>query len=80
MDEIEVKKFGEQYVACDGERTAMGTTEELARQAIEEMRELSEKAVGETTPAPSPPPQKHAAPIHNKKGLDWFDGTSWGNN
>lgn len=73
---IEVRQFGEQYVACDGERTAIGKTEEDAVKAVEEMQEDAEKV--KEIPPPSPAKQKHSAPIENAKGLGWFDGTSWG--
>lgn len=68
---IKVKQFGTVAVATDGERTAIGTTEELAVQAVEEMQELTQRATGNA---------KQPAPLENRQGLGWFDGTSWGNN
>ena len=63
---IETKKFGEVYVATDGDRVVIGKTEDDAIQGVEEAQELAR-------------PAKIAAPIENPKGLDWFAGTSWGN-
>ena len=63
---IEVKKFGEQYLASDGERVAIGVTEQDAVQSIEEM-----------TPEPV---KSNAAPLENSREghpFDFFGGTSW---
>lgn len=68
---ISVRKFGEQYVACDGERVSIGVTEEDAVKGVEEAQE-SHRVFKEVEK------QKKAAPIENPKGLGWFDGTSWG--
>jgi hypothetical protein len=64
---IKVKKFGEVFVAKDEDRVAIGSTEEAAVEGVVEMQESAKKA-------------KQAVPLENKKGLGWFDGTSWGNN
>ncbi len=64
---IKVKQFGEVFVATDGERSVIGTTEEIAVEGVEEMQEIAAKV-------------KQPVPLENKKGLGWFDGTSWGNN
>ena len=63
---INVKQFGEVFVATDGDRVVIGTTEEIAVVEVEEQQQLAQKV-------------KLAAPIENPKGLDWFAGTSWGN-
>lgn len=64
---IKTKKFGEVVVATDGDRVAIGVTEEDAIEGVEEMQVQTQKA-------------KQAVPLENRKGLSWFDGTSWGNN
>lgn len=63
---IKVKQFGEVAVATDGEVVAIAPTEELAVEAVEEIQQVNPRA-------------KVPVPLENKKGLGWFDGTSWGN-
>ena len=65
---IDVKKFGEAYLAKQGDRVAIGVTEEDAVKAIEDM-----------TP-PVTPSGPIPTPLENsKKGhpFDFFGGTSW---
>lgn len=75
---IRVKQFGEVFVAKDEERVAIADTEEAAVEAVEEMQVQNQQA------AAVPPGERYAAKqavsLENKKGLDWFNGTSWGNN
>ena len=74
MNKIEAKKFGEVYVASDGERSAIGTTKKLAIQAIEEMQALAQVAIDEQAA------KSNAAPLENSKEghpFDPFGGTSW---
>lgn len=74
MNKIEAKKFGEVYVATDGERSAIGKTEEDAIKAIEDMQALSQAAIDEQTS------KSNAAPLENSKEghpFDPFGGTSW---
>lgn len=68
--DIEVKEFGAVFVACDGEKTCIGHTEEEARQGLLDM--INDSIVAQEYH------NKKAAPIENAKGLRWFDGTSWG--
>jgi hypothetical protein len=70
---IKVKQFGEVFVAKDEERVAIADTEEAAVEAVEEMQEQNQKAAEYHKP-------KQPVPLENRKGLGWFDGTSWGNN
>lgn len=67
---IKVKQFGEVFVAKDEERVAIGVTEEAAVEAVEEMQEQTQQAYQKA---------KQPVPLENRKGLGWFDGTSWGN-
>lgn len=62
--QIKVKQFGEVAVATDGEVVAIAPTEELAVEAVEEIQQTNAKI---------------PVPLENRKGLGWFDGTSWGN-
>jgi hypothetical protein len=66
---IQVKEFGEQFVAFDGERSVIAKTEE---EAVEGVKEIQQQNV-EVQRGPKP------APIENPKssGLSWFSGTSW---
>lgn len=70
---INTVKFGEQYLASDGERTAIATTKELAVEAVEEMQEMTIASnVGEVV--------SNAAPLENSRDghpFDPFGGTSW---
>lgn len=66
---ITVKPFGEAFIAYDGERVALGSTEQVAVSAVQEMQEVPVIHKG-----PKP------APLENpKKGhpFDFFAGTSW---
>jgi len=71
-NKIMVEKFGEVFVACDGKISVIGDTKEHAKQELEEIQESNRIAEAAQ--------QKRAAPIAPQKGLDWFNGTSWGNN
>jgi hypothetical protein len=66
---IQTSKFGEAYLATDGERVVINNDEEVAREELKEKQIASSNAK-----APIP------APLENPKGLSWFDGTSWGVN
>lgn len=68
---ITTVKFGEQHVATDGERVAIGVTEEDAVKGVEEMQEIHKEIMQ---------PKTNAAPLNNSKEghpLDPFGGTSW---
>lgn len=71
---IQVKKFGEQFMATTGETVAIAPTPEEAIQKVEE----------QSTPQPIKPiPQgPRGAPINNKvySGTGWFEGTPWSTN
>jgi hypothetical protein len=68
---IEVKQFGEHYVASDGERVTIAVSEEQAVEGVKEIQTQNEEARG-----PKP------APIQNKvySGTGWFEGTPWSTN
>jgi len=72
---LDVKQFGSHFVATDGERVCIGTTETEAVSGVAEMIELAENVVVNNEP---PVRQKIPAPIENNKGSGWFAGTSWG--
>lgn len=75
MNEIEAKKFGEVYVASDGERSAIGKTKEDAIKAIEEMQVLANTATTINEQLKS-----NSAPLENSNEghpFDPFGGTSW---
>lgn len=67
---IDVKQFGEQHIASDGERIVIAPTEELAVEGVEELQEQNKQASNN-----SPKP----APLENPRstGVSWFEGTSW---
>ena len=67
---IQVKKFGEQFIASDSERVAIAPTEALAVEGVVEMQEIA--ATAPRGPKP--------APLENSKEghpFDFFGGTSW---
>lgn len=70
---IEVKKFGEQFVASDGERVVIGTTETDALNGVVELQEQNKVAEEIVERGPK------AVPIENPTSSDfgWFSGTSW---
>ena len=70
---IVTKKFGEQYIASDGEQVAIAPTPE---QAIQKFEEQSTPKPIEVERGPKP------APIVNKSysGTGWFEGTPWSTN
>jgi hypothetical protein len=64
---INTVKFGERYLASDGERSAIGTTKELAVEEVQEMQTQNEV-------------DSNAAPLENSREghpFDPFGGTSW---
>jgi hypothetical protein len=68
---INVKPFGEQHIATDGERVVIGTTEEIAVEGVKELQEQN-KAVETKSPKP--------VSIENFRSTNsphWFEGTSW---
>lgn len=67
--------MGSHYVATDGERVCIGTTETQAVSGVAEMIEIAENVVVNNPPVQR---QKIPAPIENNKGAGWFAGTSWG--
>jgi len=71
---IQVKKFGEQFMATTGETVAIAPTPEEAIKKVEE----------QSTPQPIEPIPKgpKGAPINNKvySGTGWFEGTPWSTN
>jgi hypothetical protein len=70
---IITKKFGEQYLASDGEQVAIAPTPE---KAIKKLEEQSIPKPTEVDRGPKP------APIINKSysGTGWFEGTPWSTN
>ena len=71
---IEVKKFGEQYLATDGERVVVGSTEDHAVNGVVELQEQNNVAEEAVQRGPK------AVPIENHKSVNsmkWFEGTSW---
>lgn len=65
---IKVVQFGEQHIATDGERVAIGVTGELATEAVKDMQEQGIEAA------------RNAAPLNNSSDghpFDPFGGTSW---
>jgi hypothetical protein len=65
---IQVKPFGEQFIATDGERAVIAITAELAVEGVEEMQEISNNV------------KSNAAPLENSREghpFDFFGGTSW---
>jgi hypothetical protein len=66
---IQVKQFGEQFLASDGERVAIALTEELAIEGVEEMQKIS-----------TPPVNTNATLLENSRSghpFNPFGGTSW---
>jgi len=72
---LNVAQFGTHFVATDGERVCIGSTETDAISGVAEMIEIAENVVVNNPPAER---QKIPAPIENNKGAGWFAGTSWG--
>lgn len=72
---LNVAQFGTHYVATDGERVCIGSTETAAISGVAEMIEIAENVVVNNPPVGR---QKIPAPIENNKGAGWFAGTSWG--
>ena len=73
MNKIQAKKFGDFYVATDGERSVIGKTKKEAIEAIEEMQKI-QQVVNEQ------PVKNNAAPLENSREghpMDLFGGTSW---
>lgn len=71
---IDVVKFGEQFLATDGERVEIAETPEVA---IEKIEEIQNTPVVEAHRGPRP------APLDNFRSTDagsFFGGTSWGTN
>ena len=81
MDQkIEAKQFGNVWVASDGERTCIGVDEQSALQGLQDIIDQN-KSLMENPPAITfEYPSKQPVPLDNRKGLSWFNGTSWGNN
>lgn len=69
---IEVKKFGEQYLATDGERVVIGATEDHAVNGVVDLQDQN-KLVEGSGRAPKPAPLEN----HQSSGIGWFEGTSW---
>lgn len=68
---INVTKFGEQFLASDGERTCIEPTPEKAEDCVEQLQQ-GVNPVDTTQPKP--------APLENPKvghPFDFFSGTSW---
>lgn len=66
--QITTVKFGEQYLASDGERCAIGTSEEIAEESVKDMQEVTKSGI------------LNAAPLENSRDghpFDPFGGTSW---
>ena len=77
---IQVKKFGEQYLASDGERVVIGVDETAAVEGVVELQEQN-KIVEEVPVEPQivnhgPKP----VPLEGHRSSNsthWFEGTSW---
>lgn len=70
---IQVKKFGEQFIATDSERVVIAETEENAVEGIKELQEQN-KIVEDVVTGPK------AVPLENYRttnSVGWFEGTSW---
>jgi len=67
---IQTEKFGEQFMASDGERVAIAPTKELAFEEVKGMQEFEDSVYIEPTPAPLE---------NSREGhpFDFFGGTSW---
>jgi len=66
---IQVKQFGEQFLASDGERVAIALTEELAIEGVQEMQQVVNPTIN-----------TNAAPLENSREghpFNPFGGTSW---
>jgi len=71
---INTVKFGEQFLASDGERVAIAETPEIAIEKIEKIEEIQQVAV-ETHRGPRP------AALENHRSTNagsFFGGTAWG--
>lgn len=69
---IEVKQFGQHYVASDGERTAIGSTEDEAFQSVFKMQNSLEPTLTRRGPKPV-----DINPAVTTNSPSWFSGTSW---
>jgi len=66
---VQVKKFGEQFIASDSERVVIAPTEEKAVEGVIEMQQQNAQVERGLKPVP----------IENTRstGMSWFEGTSW---
>lgn len=72
---IDVAKFGEKFLASDGERTCIDETPEAAKDCVETLQQ----GVDPTDPIPVVE-NPRAAPLENSRRghpFDFFGGTSW---
>lgn len=70
---IQVKKFGEQYVAFDGERSVIGATEDHAVNGLIDLQDQNNVVENSTQNGPKPAPLEN----HKSNSMGWFEGTSW---
>lgn len=74
---IEVKQFGDHYVASDGERTAIGSTEDEAFQNVSKMQDMLNDEVKEPKVTRKGPRPVDINPAITTNSPSWFSGTSW---
>lgn len=74
---IEVKQFGDHYVASDGERTAIGSTEDEAFQSVSKMQNNLDEVAPEVKVSPRGPRPVDINPAVTTNSPSWFSGTSW---
>jgi hypothetical protein len=74
---IEVKQFGEHYVASDGERVAIGTTEDEAFKNVYNMQQVSNDVIEDPKVIQRGPKPVDINPAVTTNSPSWFSGTSW---
>jgi hypothetical protein len=77
---LEAKQFGKVWVASDGERTCIGVDEESALKGLQEIIDQNNYLIENPPTINLEYPAKQPVPLENRRGMSWFDGTSWGNN